>query len=248
MIAEARVGTSGFAYREWIGSAYPRGLAASQLLPFYAQRLAAVEIASTTSRLPTPEQLGEWAASVPPGFQFALKVPSRICLDLANGKATARAFGAFLEGTCDLGEHLGPVLFQLPDTVKADRGALAHFLEQMPEGLRLAFQFGHPTWRDDATLRLLSQFEAALVLTDDGEGASRIDLTAGFTYVRIRRNDDRPEGIAEWAERLAVLTRRGVDVYAFLQHDRKGLAMERAMRLSSLLRTEYEAFEQPVLS
>jgi uncharacterized protein YecE (DUF72 family) len=53
---------------------------------------------------------------------------------------------------------------------------------------------------------------------------------------------------AAWAERLALLTRRGVDVYAYLKHDRRGVAVEHAMRLSSLLRAEYEVGAQAVLS
>ena len=76
----------------------------------------------------------------------------------------------------------------------------------------------------------------------------RIDLTADFIYVRIRRDDGRLEPIDEWAARLGLLARRGIDVYAFLKHDRTGLAVDRAMRLSSLLRTESEAGEQAMLS
>jgi len=139
-------------------------------------------------------------------------------------------------------------VIDVPPGFKADRHALSAFLQQMPEGLRLAFDFHHPSWHDDATLRLLSAHDAALVLTDEGDGAPPLTLTAGFTYVRIRRDDDRPELIDQWAERLGLLLRRGVDVFAFLKHDRRGLAVDRAMRLSSLLRTEAQLGEQAMLS
>ena len=86
------------------------------------------------------------------------------------------------------------------------------------------------------------------MLTDHGDGAPPMTLTAGFTYVRIRRDDDRPEVIDEWAERLGLLARRGIDVYAFLKHDRRGAAVDRAMRLNSLLRTESQFGEQAMLS
>src|SRR4051812_5377141 len=188
MLGEAQVGTSGFAYREWVGSVYPRGATASQLLPLYAQRLPAVEIASTYTRTPAPEQVAAWAASVPPGFSFCLKAPNRVGLDL--GLKGARALAGFFDLVEPLDDHLGPLLIQVPESVKADRRALATFLAQMPKGLRLAFDLRHPSWRDEGTLRLLSQHEAALVLTDDGEGAPRLEVTAGFTYVRIRRDDD----------------------------------------------------------
>ena len=248
MLAEARVGTSGFAYREWIGSVYPPGLAPAEMLPYYAQRLAAVEIASTSSRLPGPDQVAAWARAAPSGFQFSLKLPTRITAEIRAVKTVSRSMGAFLDAVDVLGEHLGPILVQLPPAFAADRTALSDFLRAMPEGLRFAFEFAHPSWREEATLRVLSAHNAALVLSDYGEGVPRIELTADFTYVRIRRDDDRPDAWALWAEKLAVLTHRGVDVYAFVKHDRKGLAVERALRLSALLRTQYDAGEQSLMT
>jgi uncharacterized protein YecE (DUF72 family) len=250
MLADAHVGTSGFAYREWIGTVYPRGSPASQLLPLYAERLPAVEIVTTYTRLPPLEQVAAWAQSVPPGFEFCFKAPNRIAHDL--GLKGARGMAAFLDVVEPLGDHLGPILLQVPESVPADRHALSTFLQQMPQGLRLAFDFQHPSWRDEATLRLLSSHESALVLTDHGEGAPRLEVTADFTYVRIRRDDDRLEGqsdaIAEWSERLGLLSRRGLDIYAFLKHDRRGAALDRAQRLASLLRSESDLAEQPMLS
>ena len=245
MLAEARVGTTGFAYREWVGSVYPRGLAQAELLQLYAQRLAAVEIASTAGRSLSPEQFASWASVVPPGFQFALKAPSRVGQELRLGKPAARAFHGFLEAATELGEHLGPILIQVSEAMKPDRHALAEFLNAVPHGLRLAFELPDPAWHDAATLRLLSAHEAALVLSDAGEEMPRLELTAGFAYVRLRRDD---ETLDAWAERLALLTRRGVDVYAFLKHDRKGQSLDRAARLSSLLRTETQLGDQHVLS
>src|SRR3954454_19197515 len=118
MLGEAQVGTSGFAYREWVGSVYPRGATTSQLLPLYAQRLPAVEIASTYTRAPAPDQVAAWAASGPPGFSFCLKAPNRVGFDL--GLKGARILGGFLELIERLDDHLGPLLVQVPESVKAD--------------------------------------------------------------------------------------------------------------------------------
>jgi uncharacterized protein YecE (DUF72 family) len=247
MLAEAQVGTSGFAYREWIGTVYPRGATTGQLLSLYAERLPAVEIATTFTRLPTADQVSAWAAAVPPGFEFCFKAPNRVGLEL--GVKGARGLGAFLELVERLEDHLGPILIQVPESVKADRRLLAEFLAQIPQGLRLAFELQHPSWREEGTLRLLSQHEAALVLTDAGEGAPRLEVTAGFTYVRIRRDDDRADAaIDEWSERLSLLARRGIDVHAFLKHDRRGRSVDRAMRLGSLLRSGSEIGEQAMQS
>jgi len=90
--------------------------------------LPAVEL----STLP-PELLESWAASAPPGFQFAVKAPARVASELASGKGAARAFGAFLDLAEKLGESLGPILIQVPATRSADRRALASFLAGVPD-------------------------------------------------------------------------------------------------------------------
>lgn len=243
MLAEARVGTSGFSYREWIGTVYPPGMTQEQMLALYASQLGAVEI---SSRLPDESTLARWAEAVTPGFEFALKLPGRI--DLRTGKTGARAIGALLDVAGPLRRCLGPILVQLPHTVTADRAALNEFLRAVPEGVRLALELRHPSWHTEAVLRVLSAHNAALVLADHGAGPPRLELTADFTYVRIRRDDDSPEAWNSWSERLAALTRRSVEVYAFLKHDRRGVSLERARRLAMLLRAEDAHSAQQLLT
>ena len=248
MLAEARVGTSGFLFREWIGSVYPEGLHPAEMLAVYARKLSSVELSSPPSRLPSAQVFAQWASVVPPGFQFALKAPHQIGRDLRVPRLAVRWLASLLEAAEELGEHLGPVLIEVPESVEEDRGVLRDFLSAVPRELRLAFEFRHPSWQSEGTLRALSRHNAALVLNDNGIGPPRIELTADFTYVRIRREDERGAPWEEWAESLAALTRRGVDVYAFLKHDRKGMAVERARRLSALLRTQYESNDQQLLT
>jgi uncharacterized protein YecE (DUF72 family) len=243
MLAEARVGTSGFSYREWVGTVYPPGLSEAQSLALYGTQLSAVEI---QSRLPDQATLATWAEMVPPGFEFALKLPGRI--DLRAGKGAARSIGALLDSAGPLQDRLGPILVQLPSSAAADRTALNDFLRAVPQGVRIALELRHPSWHTEAVLRVLSAHNAALVLADHGEGPPRLELTADFAYVRIRREDDSSEIWNQWAERLALLTRRAVDVYAFLKHDRRGLALERSRRLAMLLRAEDAQSAQQLLT
>ena len=244
MLAEARIGTTGFSYREWAGRAYPAGLTPLQMLACYASQLAGVELA--LPKLPAPETLASWAAAVPAGFQFAVRYPAHA--DFRSGKAVAKGLGDLLEAVEPLGMTLGPILIQVPSTVPADRHVLADLLRAAPGELRLAFEFRHPTWNDESTLRLLSAHEAALVLSDYGEGPPRLTLTSGFTYVRIRRDDDQPDVWSAWADRLATVVRRGIDVYGFLKHDRKGISFDRARRLAMLLTAEETTVSQQLLT
>jgi len=243
MLAEARVGTSGFSYREWVGTVYPPGLSQAQTLALYGSQLGAVEI---QSRLPDQATLTTWAEMVPAGFEFALKLPGRV--DVRAGRGAARSVAALLEAAAPLEQRLGPILVQLPHSVTADRAALNDFLRAVPEGVRMALELRHPSWHTEAVLRVLSAHNAALVLADHGEGPPRLELTADFAYVRIRREDDSNDVWNRWAERLAMLTRRAVDVYAFLKHDRRGVALERSRRLAVMLRAEDAQSAQQLLT
>ena len=72
------VGTSGYSYKPWLGNFYPEGLAAKEMLRFYASRLPAVEINNTFYRLPKESVLQSWAEQVPGDFRFVLKAAQKI--------------------------------------------------------------------------------------------------------------------------------------------------------------------------
>src|SRR5690606_6332019 len=142
-------GTSGFSYKEWKGRFYPAGLAAADMLTHYASRLPTVEINNTFYRLPQRSLLERWRDQVPPGFRFAVKTSRRIThvKRLADCADEARFF---FEAVHVLGEKLGAVLVQLPPQFRVDVDRLRRFLDLVPSDVPAAFEFRHPSWRDDA--------------------------------------------------------------------------------------------------
>src|SRR5438270_12929320 len=72
------VGTSGYSYKEWKGSFYPKGLPAPQMLRYYGERLRTVEINSTFRGIPKISVVEGWAEAVPADFKFVLKAPQQI--------------------------------------------------------------------------------------------------------------------------------------------------------------------------
>ena len=69
----ARVGCSGWAYRDWRGPVYPAEAPAREWFGYYAQRFATVELNTTFYRLPTPEAVDGWRKGTPSRFVFAVK-------------------------------------------------------------------------------------------------------------------------------------------------------------------------------
>src|SRR5690242_14981906 len=140
-------GTSGFAYTSWKPAFYPAKLPSSGFLKHYATRLNCVEINYTFRRLPSPSTLAAWVEATPAGFVFAVKANMRIThiLRLKNANQATELFFKMID-PLRTSRRLGPVLFQLPPALKCDVALLTDYLALLPEGMRYAFEFRHPSW------------------------------------------------------------------------------------------------------
>jgi uncharacterized protein YecE (DUF72 family) len=218
MLAAMRlaVGTSGFSYKEWKGKFYPDDLPAAEMLPYYAARLSTVEINNTFYRMPSEKMIADWAAEVPAGFEFAIKAPQRITHQkrLKEVGDVALAFVRIARG---LGDKLGPLLFQLPPNMKKEAARLDAFLDLLPPGLRIAFEFRHLSWFEDDVYEILRKHRAALCVAE-GEGlATPLVATADWGYLRLRLGDYTDEAIGAWAERMRA--QAWGEAFVYFKHD-----------------------------
>ena len=232
------VGTSGFAYKAWRGTFYPADLKEADFLPFYATRLAAVEINNTFYRMPKEALLAEWASRVPATFTFVLKAPQRIT-HMKRLKDAGEDVAYFLQTANVLGPQLGPTLFQLPPNFKQDLPRLEAFLGLIPRTWRAAFEFRHPSWFDEATYAMLRAHGAALVWAEsdpeEGEAAAVPPLvpTAGWGYLRLRRAGYGAAELAAWAGRLRA--QAWDEAYVFFKHEESGTGPRLAAEFAALL-------------
>lgn len=201
-------GTSGFSYKEWKGPFYPVGLAAADMLAWYATRLPTVEINNTFYRLPNPSLLERWRDQVPAHFRFAVKMSRRIT-HVKRLTDCAEETQRFFDVTRLLGEKLGAVLIQLPPQLRVDLERLERFLELLPGDCPIAFEFRHPSWRDDAVLSVLAARAAAWVEMDETGAIApeRLPDTAKFTYLRLRAADYSPDVLRSWRRACAPFER-----------------------------------------
>jgi uncharacterized protein YecE (DUF72 family) len=231
-----RVGTSGYAYKEWKGTFYPADIKPAGYLPFYASRFKAVEINNTFYRMPTEKLLLDWAAQVPDDFSFALKCPQKIT-HFKRLKECGEDLQFFLRTAGVLGARLGPTLFQLPPNFKQDIPRLQDFLTLLPAGWRAAFEFRHASWFGDDTYALLRQHDAALVIAETEPEESELSVpfvqTATWGYLRLRRVVYDTEALRAWALRLRTTAWTDADV--FFKHEDAGTGPRLAAEFIALL-------------
>jgi uncharacterized protein YecE (DUF72 family) len=209
-----RVGISGWRYPPWRGTFYPKGLPQRAELAYAADRMTTIEINGSFYSLQRPEYFAAWAAQVPPDFVFAVK-GSRFITHmkrLAGGGETLANFLA--SGLLALGPKLGPILWQLPPTLRFDAAVLDGFLGALPRTtaaaaelaarhdhrldgralittdadrpLRHALEVRHPSFAVPELTELLRERDVALVVADTaGKWPFLDDVTAGFMYTRL---------------------------------------------------------------
>jgi uncharacterized protein YecE (DUF72 family) len=222
-------GSSGFSFPEWKGTFYPAGLPQRRFLAHYAGQLDAVELNNTFYRMPKAEVLAGWAREVPDGFRFAIKAPAHISCRIKPALATG-AMAELWTAVGALGEHLGPVLFQLPPELPIDLDRLAGFLAILPRGMRAAFELRHPSWSDPAVHAALRRAGAALCVTDMPERPEpELVATAGFGYLRLRRTRYPKAKLESWRGRMRAAG--WDDCYVFFRHEDSAAAPRLARRL-----------------
>ncbi len=229
-----RAGTSGYSYPAWKGGFYPEDLPAARMLAHYAGRLPTVEINNTFYRMPDRSMLRRWVDETPSGFSFAIKSPRRITHEkrlLEGGDSVARLFDV----TSELGDRLGPVLFQLPPNLKKDVPRLAAFLALLPRSARSAFEFRHASWFDEDVYDALRVGGAALCIADAEGLTTPLVPTASWGYLRLRRQDYTAADVQAWADRI--LAQPWDDVLVYFKHEDEGLGPKLAAALAAVCQT-----------
>jgi uncharacterized protein YecE (DUF72 family) len=229
---KVRVGTSGYAYKEWKGSFYPKGLAASAMLPYYAARFDAVEINASFYTPPDVKTVAAWAAQAPAGFSFALKAPQKIT-HFSRLKGVGAPVRAFLRAASALGSKGGPLLFQLPPNMKKDLRRLQNLLRLLPAKQKVAMEFRHASWFDDEVYAALRAANVALCIAHDEKGQTPLVSTASFGYVRLRDVHYTGPELVAWAATIRRQPWR--QAWVFFKHEDTGRGPKLAARMHAWL-------------
>lgn len=211
------IGTSGFSYPEWKGSFYPRELASKKYLAFYADHFPTTEINNSFYRTPNIKTVEGWYNEVPADFSFTLKLNQNIT-HRKKLKGAGEDMDYFLEVASHLQEKLGTILVQLPPYFKKDAEVLEQFVSAYARKARLAFEFRHATWTDPEVIEILRKYNCSWGVVEAEEQSAIREITADFTYMRLRKGDYSEQELQTWGTWIKQQT---VDVYCYLKHDEK---------------------------
>ena len=228
------IGTSGWQYGHWRERFYPARTPQRSWLEHYAARFATVESNNAFYMLPKPETFASWRERTPADFVMAVKA-NRYITHIRRLRDASDSVARFMSAARHLGDKLGPVLVQLPPTLKADLSSLADVLDAFGGGVRVAVEFRHATWFTSETRALLTERGAALCLADrHSRPVTALWRTADWTYLRLHEGAASPHPcygrrvLDTWARRVADGWGRGADVYVYFNNDPRACALRDA--------------------
>src|SRR5215211_4055208 len=181
--ARARVGCSGWVYKDWRGVVYPADLRSRDWFAYYATLFDTVELNNTFYRLPPVETAELWGRQAPRGFEYALKL-GQFGSHRMKLRDAASWLPNHLDRACRLGPALGPTLVQLPPRWRRNAARLDEFLAVAPPALRWAVEFRDASWLHDDVYDVLRRHRAALCIHDLLPDHPWI-CTTDWTYVRF---------------------------------------------------------------
>lgn len=227
-LAGVRLGTSSFAWADWVGAFYPPGTKPADYLRVYAARFDCVEVDSTYYSTPAARTVDGWVTKTPAHFRLAAKFPRSIvhagsaaqpdAARLLTPDHTYADRDRFLAVMERLGARLGPLVLQFPYFSRKCFASLAPFVERLdrflgdlPAAHRYAVEIRNPRWLGAALAEVCRRHRTALVLVDHewmphGEQVAReLDfVTTDFCYIRLLGNRQKIEAVTTTWEREVI--------------------------------------------
>jgi uncharacterized protein YecE (DUF72 family) len=237
---QIRIGCSGWQYKHWRGIFYPEGLAQTRWFAFYAEHFDTVEINSSFYHLPKASTFAKWRDQAPRGFCYAIKA-NRFITQAKKLLDCEEPMERMLSATRHLGDRLGPMLYQLPPSLRLDLDRLERFLKLLPTDITNIFEFRHKSWYVPETYELLDGHGAGFCVHDMGNSVTERIAVGRAAYIRFhggagkywgRYSDDR---LTSWADWIVSQARSGRSVWCYFNNDIMGHALDDAQTLKSMV-------------
>lgn len=242
-MGEIHIGTSGWSYKHWKESFYPSGFKAKDYLSYYSQHFSCVEINSSFYHLTRASTVEGWLEQVPPSFKFCPKI-SRYLSHSKQLHDPHEPLKIFFNVYEIMKEHMGPVLIQLPASVKFKEDVaieLYRILQREYFDYSFAIEVRDESWFSDRSLLLMQEYNISLVFAHSSKFPYFEEFTSRNIYIRFHGPNSlygssySDEMLKEYAEKISVWKNEGYVVWAFFNNDINGHAISNAKRLQELI-------------
>lgn len=236
------IGTSGWSYAHWNNVLYDPSTPARDRLGEYVTHFNTVELNASFYRWPKPASFASWHRRLPAEFTMSVKAPR----GLTHGKRLYEPelwIARIKAGWHELAEQRAVLLVQLHPAHERDHERLDYFLRELPNWIRVAVEFRHPSWVEEQTFSLLESHGCGYCVTSGARLPCVLRATAEFVYLRLHGPDQNhlyagsypDQDLQWWADRIREWTQSGRDVYAYFNNDGAGNAVHNARTLRSLV-------------
>ncbi len=235
------VGCSGWVYKHWRDILYPKGLPQKCWFQRYAEEFDTVEINNSFYHLPKPATFEKWDRQAPRGFFYAVKA-NRYLTQAKKLKDCEEPLDRMMSAVRHLENHLGPILYQLPPSMKINLERLEGFLRILPEDVTSVFEFRNSTWYEPDTYELLARFGASFCVHDMPGSKSERIAVGPIAYVRLHGGKGKywgrysDEALLSWTDWILEQARLGRSVWCYFNNDIHGHAVHDAQTLKSMVR------------
>jgi len=244
---KVKVGCSGWSYKDWAGPFYSKDLPAKDYLGFYSRVFDCVEIDSSFYRIPNQFMIEQWKRVTPEGFIFSPKLSKKITHDnkLEDFESTLTYFYSVVG---KLGPKLGPIVAQLPPSVKVEKHmpAMKKFVEFLSPKYKHSIEFRHKSWFIPEVYKLLADHNIAMTWSLNQYLETPAEVTADFAVLRmVGEHDDisqftgkqkeRKADLERWAENIKEKSESLDSAYVFFNNHFAGFGPESVNEFRRLL-------------
>ena len=223
---KVKTGCSGWSYEDWQGPFYPEAIQPKGYLPFYASVFDVVEVDSSFYGIPSPSLVDRWRRVTPDDFEFCPKLSKQITHD-TKLEEIEPTLSDFYSAVKRLGGKLGPIVIQLPPSVKKETHfeALESLFAKLDPGATHVVEFRHWSWFTSSVYEMLERYRVSMAWSVSMYLSTPPEVTGDLIYLRFigdrtltrfgELQKDRTGEVAKWADVVREKLPKGKSAYVF---------------------------------
>ena len=240
---EIYIGTSGWSYKHWKGIFYPDKMPAGKYLEYYISQFDCAELNASFYRLPTKNTIDSWSKLIPENFRLAVKL-SRQITHFKRLKDTEDELKTFMKLFEPLHDRMGPVLVQLPPSMKYDSDVAENFykiLKNHYSGFTFVIEARHQSWFNEEAYNLAAKYNIGWTIAESGGHYPQEDVvTSDTVYVRFHgpgksnKTGYTENELSVWSKKTKEWVKKKLNVWVFFNNDSEGHAIMNARTFTEL--------------